>query len=1475
MAPMKRALIVAAMTAVVGSMLVPPGGAPVRGAEPTRGDLFRPTSSATTGSDGTTTNGLSPDAIAPDAVPAGFTESIAFSGLTNPTSIRFASDGRVFVAEKGGLIKVFSSITATTPTVFADLRTNADDYWDRGLLGMTLDPAFPSQPYVYVLYTYDAALGATAPRWNDACPSPPGPTTDGCVVSGRLSRLTANGNVMTGSEQVLVSDWCQQYPSHSQGELRFGPDGMLYATSGDGASFTTVDYGQFGGSSGSPTQKNPCGDPPAGAGGTMTSPTAEGGALRSQDLRTPATPGTGQTYRQLIVSMSPVAHWRLGETSGTSAADSSGTNTGTYSGGFTLGVPGLLTGDTDKAVQLNGTTGQVAVANAGALNPTAAITVAAWGTSTSFTNRNPRLVQKGITDNQYRLLVEGGRVVWDIAGVGSVSAAVPSLNARHFYAGTYDRANLRLYIDGSQVASTAATAAIPTTTQPLAIGNKPTSTDARDPWPGVVDEVSIHNVALSAAQVSQLWSTGSNGPGTGTGDPTGLDGSLLRLDPATGVGASGNPLAGSGDANERRILAHGFRNPFRFTFRPGTSELWIGDVGWNDWEEVDRITTPTSGIRNFGWPCYEGNGQQPGYASSGVSICQNLYATPSAVSAPYYTYNHASKVVAGEGCPTGSSSITGMAFYQGGTYPASYANALFFADYSRNCIWVMKAGSNGLPDPNQISTFVDGAAGPVALEIGPGGDLFYVDMNGGTIRRIRSTVSGQPPTASIAATPTSGQAPLTVQFDGTGSSDPENGALSYAWDLDGDGALDDSTAASPSFTYSTAGTRTVRLQVTDPQQLTGSDTQLIDVTGSGGGGQTYAQLIGSMSPVAYWRLGETSGSSAADSAGSTTGTYAGGVTLGVGGLLTGDTNRAVQLNGTTGQVTVPNTGALNPTNAMSIAGWFNATSFTSRNPRIFQKGVNDTQYRLLVEGGQLMFHIAGVGTVTGPLPSLNARHFVVGTYDRTSMRLYLDGAQVGQAAATAAIPVTSEVAAIGNKPTSTDARDPFPGVLDEVSIHNVALSAGQVGQLWTTGTTGSGGGTNTPPVPVIDTPAASVTWKVGDTISFTGHATDAEDGTEPASRLSWSLILEHCPSNCHTHNIQSWPGVASGSFQAPDHDYPSDLLLTLTATDSAGTPVSTSVRLDPKTVVLSFGSSPSGLQISVNAISAATPFTKTVIQGSANTLSAPTPQTLGATAYTFSAWSDGGAASHTVTANAAATYTATYTPSGGGGGTTYRDTVLADGPVGYWRLGEATGAFVDSIAARNGTASGTITRDVVGPLATGDDGGIKFGASADVAIPHASAFAIATTGHLSIEGWVRDGGQAGEVISKSQGTSFEWSVRQSGDGLALSIWNGAGADCLNEFVGGGDIGGGWHHFVYTIDQPTHTTTFYLDGQQVDQGTAAWLRAPNAVASSAQVHLGRRGDNVNLWPGSLDEVAIYSKVLTPAQVAAHYTAATTP
>jgi glucose/arabinose dehydrogenase len=541
---------------------------------------------------------------APGTLPSGFQDTAVFSGLVNPTAVRFASDGRVFVAQKDGLIKVFSSVSATTGTTFADLRPAVDDYWDRGLLGLALDPQFPTRPYVYVLYAYDAPLGGTAPVWNDACADPTG---NGCVISGRLSRLTASGNVSVG-EQPLVNGWCQQYPSHSIGSLGFGPDGYLYASGGEGASFNFEDWGQHVGNF-SPTttgQANVCGDP-----------LNEGGALRSQDLRTPS-------------------------------------------------------------------------------------------------------------------------------------------------------------------------------------------------------------------------------------DPTALNGAVLRLDPATGAGAPGNPFA-TGDANAARVVAEGLRNPFRFTFRPGTNEVWIGDVGWGGWEEINRLGAPT--FANFGWPCYEGSGQS--YQS--LALCQSLYAAGTgAVAAPYYAYAHGVPVVSGETCPTANgSSITGLAFATSATtYPAPYNGALFFADHTRNCIWAMLQGTNGLPDPTNIRTFEAGASSPVDLQIGPDGNLYYANMEGGQIRRITWSIN-RSPTAIVTASPTTGAAPLTVQFDATGSTDLDSDPLTYSWDLNGDGTFGDSTSANPSFTYTQNGQFNVKLQVSDGRGGLGTD-QVTILVGQGGPTATIA------SPAAgtLWRVGD-------------------------------------------------------------------------------------------------------------------------------------------------------------------------------------------------------------------------------------------------------------------------------------------------------------------------------------------------------------------------------------------------------------------------------------------------------------------------------------------------------------------------------------------------------------------------------------------------------------------------------------------
>ncbi len=589
------------------------------------------------------------------ALPPLFQDTTVFSGRYEPTTIQFASDGKVFVAEKAGRIYRYDSVSDPTADLVADLRTEVYDFIDKGLLGLALDPNFgPARPYLYVQYTYDHMLGDASPppRWgpgdgtNDTCPDP---EVNGCVTSGRVSKLTLSsvGGTVT-NEQVLVEDWCGQFPSHSIGTIAFGADGKLYAGGGDGASYNSTDYGQFGGGNG--IVPNPCGDPPGGLGHANTAPSAQGGALRSQAER-----------------------------------------------------------------------------------------------------------------------------------------------------------------------------------------------------------------------------LGAKEPASINGGKTTLDGSIIRIDPDTGLGVAGNPLfnTAGADANEKRLVAYGLRNPFRFSFKGGTNEMWLGDVAWNAWDEIDVLPDPSlSGtLKNFGWPCYEGTPHQPGYESLNLTACNNLYsAGASAVQAPFYAYFHTTSVVPGDNCSfANGSAVTGTTYYNPPTgpgaapFPAKYNGALFFTDFVRKCIWALLPGAGGTPNPNNVELFANLAApgnpdlstGAVDLVESNTGDLWYVSLDTGEIHRISYTAANHNPVASFTATPSSGPAPLNVAFDAGASSDPDAGdTLTYAWDLDGNGLYNDATGVTASQTYG-AGNVTVGLQVTDSHGATATTTRTI----SPGNTPPTATII-TPSAALTWKVGD-------------------------------------------------------------------------------------------------------------------------------------------------------------------------------------------------------------------------------------------------------------------------------------------------------------------------------------------------------------------------------------------------------------------------------------------------------------------------------------------------------------------------------------------------------------------------------------------------------------------------------------------
>jgi YD repeat-containing protein len=558
-------------------------------------------------------------------LPGDFTDKVAIGGLSEPTAVAFAPDGTAFVALKTGVIKSFDydSVSRTHEpfgfeTDFADLSPAVHNYWDRGLTGIEVDPQFPARPYVYVNYALNRdPRNGSFPAWTnpgqqyDGCPadaSPGPPVVPGCLVEIRVSRLTATstpaGWVMAGSELPLVEGACMQFGSHASGDVAIGPDGFLYASAGDGASFDFADRGQAG---------NPCpGDP----GNVNTPATLEGGSLRSQDART-------------------------------------------------------------------------------------------------------------------------------------------------------------------------------------------------------------------------------------GGDALGLNGSVFRVHPDTGLAKNG------GSDNASRIIAYGHRNPWRLTFRPGTDELWNGDVGGSAWEEINRLVgagsapAASAGAANRGWPCYEGapggaSVRQPDWDGLNAPICENLYGQgASAVQAPYFGYQTRGPLLTpGEDCDSSTSSVSGIAFAPASSnWPPAYQGSLFFSDYARACVWRLGKLPNGDPDPGSITPFVQGASTPVDLVAGPLGDLFYVDFGlddqgvpqagAGSIHRI--AYRDPSPVAVLTADRISGPLSATYTFSAAGTTDPNGRPVTYTWDLDGNGSYETSTGASPTAqrAYAVPVNVTVGLRATNDTGHSGTASLLI------------------------------------------------------------------------------------------------------------------------------------------------------------------------------------------------------------------------------------------------------------------------------------------------------------------------------------------------------------------------------------------------------------------------------------------------------------------------------------------------------------------------------------------------------------------------------------------------------------------------------------------------------------------------
>lgn len=283
-----------------------------------------------------------------------------------------------------------------------------------------------------------------------------------------------------------------------------------------------------------------------------------------------------------------------------------------------------------------------------------------------------------------------------------------------------------------------------------------------------------------------------------------------------GVPAGGGPC--------KEIFASGFRNPFRFARKPGTSQFYVNDVGLHTWEEVDLLRKG----RNYGWNDREGHCRR-----DSATDCGPVRGSTN----PIHDYRHGD-----------CRSITGGAFVPSGVW-AGWGGSYLYSDFSCGKIFRLRRAADG---SLRRSTFVSGASGPVHLRFGPDGDgtaLYYLSYFTGTVHRISRSATNSPPVADFGYRPDG----RTVSFSGAASRDPDGEPITtWAWEF-GDGSTAETTTPAVTHAYAADGPVQVTLTVVDSRgQSSAPTTRTVHV-----GEHPPELVITTPGPAARFAVGQT------------------------------------------------------------------------------------------------------------------------------------------------------------------------------------------------------------------------------------------------------------------------------------------------------------------------------------------------------------------------------------------------------------------------------------------------------------------------------------------------------------------------------------------------------------------------------------------------------------------------------------------
>jgi PKD repeat protein len=788
--------------------------------------------------------------------------------------------------------------------------------------------------------------------------------------------------------------------------------------------------------------------------------------------------------------------------------------------------------------------------------------------------------------------------------------------------------------------------------------------------------------------------------------------------------------------------------------------------------------------------------------------------------------------------------------------------------------WDWSAGDNNFVDTGSTATtshtWATQGTYTVALEVTD--SLGRTDVTTRTI-----TVTGDPPpTAAVTVTPAKPVVGQNVSLDGSGSTGPVNPIVDYKWDLTGSGTYSVDTGSTPTKTtsFSTAGFHTLGLQVTDSKGNTATTTLQITVLATGA--SSYEDAVKATSGLLhYYKLGESTGQTINDSAGSAAGTISGG-TFGQPGPIQGDPTTAVSFNGSSDTGAVPID--LSASKTITVEFWLKWSSYSNNDALAMEFTPNFNNQ----PGGFLVDPNASDGTFSVAIgtggsrniaafarPTAAAWHYYAFVLDTTqagatTITPYVDGQAVsytkqGFSNSGAGNFANSTLYLMSRGGSSLFGN----GTLGQVAIYNGALNLQRIQDHF------NSFGTN--PRPVAALSVSPNPASLNHTVTFDASGSHYANGS--IIKYEWDLTgsgsyTQTTTTPTITTSYSNEQNVTVG-LRVTDSDFGTDYT---TQTFFVGnSPPVVSLKATPSPAIV-------GQNVLLDASGSYVPNgtitdVKWDLDGS-GTYATDTGTTLtlrhgfgGVGTYVVGVklTSDGGKV-------ATKTITVAVLDQGLGD---YEDAVLTTpGIQHYYKMGESAGP---SIADSRGSANGTISGGSFGqpgPVQGDPTNAIGFNGTID-----SGSIPLDLSGNktITLEFWLKWNGYSNNDALAMEFTpnfnnqpgGFLVDPNSSFGQFAVALGSGGSR---NIALFQRPSAGAWHHYAVVLDTTqagTTTITPYVDGLPVSYTNGGYANTGAGNFANSTLYLMSRGGSSLFGNGTLGQVAVYSGALTANQILDHY------